>query len=685
MTKVSIPEKVAKIGRYAFLRSGVQKIPNAAALLMHGCSIDGLGDGVGDVFCCADDLECAAAIYLTQSRKAPLSRCEATLYADGNATIAMMTKLLAEQKRKPTCYKKAAEFALSCGSSVKAETLQALCGVVTAAKAKAAAELLEKELKKRKRTKGTAIKGATGHPVEAFCQEHFNEGNVTHMLDQCGLALKKLPAVRYRDSEESAPPFVVGCVLAAYLEMGETDGWSTSDFFYHKEADQIAAALDPAAFQQALEKLYQSIDKKTGITKAPRFLMPYCRFGTAEQVSGAISNLKKWTSWSAYHQAGRDTEYLARYAICLNESRTALLWADKNDQLDFVARLRNTTADMLRDTQLSEFGLNEKGEKVYDLGGTTVTAVLAADLSLSLYDSNAGKIVKSIPKKGADPEKYEAAKAGFAEMKKNLTKVAKARCDVLFQDFLSGRSRAGEDWRASYPGNPLLRQVASLLVWSQDGHTFTLKGGQPVDSKGAAYTITDSPVTVAHPMEMERDDVERWQKYFATQGLRQPFAQVWEPVIDFSQVKEDRYSGIELPANQLRGREKHGIQFGFDYSTVALSVSFAGCDLDCGLTDCRHHSLEPDSKVVFGALKVENPSRQANHIIGLLDKWTVEGRILKDDVSAVEHLDSFTLAQVTELLNLAIENQCTNCTAALLAYKNTRFADFDPMDVFTLE
>ena len=76
---------------------------------MHGCSIDGLGDGVGDVFCCADDLECAAAIYLTQSRKAPLSRCESTLYADGNATVAMMTKLLAEQKRKPTCYKKAAE------------------------------------------------------------------------------------------------------------------------------------------------------------------------------------------------------------------------------------------------------------------------------------------------------------------------------------------------------------------------------------------------------------------------------------------------------------------------------------------------------------------------------------------------------------------------------------------------
>ena len=38
-----------------------------------------------------------------------------------------------------------------------------------------------------------------------------------------------------------------------------------------------------------------------------------------------------------------------------------------------------------------------------------------------------------------------------------------------------------------------------------------------------------------------------------------------------------------------------------------------------------------------------------------------------------------------ELLNVAIENSCTNCTAALLKYKNNKFSDFDPMDMFTLE
>ena len=68
-----------------------------------------------------------------------------------------------------------------------------------------------------------------------------------------------------------------------------------------------------------------------------------------------------------------------------------------------------------------------------------------------------------------------------------------------------------------------------------------------------------------------------------------------------------------------------------------------------------------------------------------LDRWLALERVRKDDAKVVDMLDNFTLAQVTELLNLAIENHCTNCTAALLAYKNQKFPDFDPMDVFTLE
>ena len=99
----------------------------------------------------------------------------------------------------------------------------------------------------------------------------------------------------------------------------------------------------------------------------------------------------------------------------------------------------------------------------------------------------------------------------------------------------------------------------------------------------------------------------------------------------------------------------------------------------------ERHFLDLNGELILQDFSVGKPSRAANHIIGLLDKWTAYGRVLKDDATVVDVLDSFTLAQVTELLNLAIENSCTNCTAALLEYKNQKFPDFDPMDVFTLE
>ena len=235
--------------------------------------------------------------------------------------------------------------------------------------------------------------------------------------------------------------------------------------------------------------------------------------------------------------------------------------------------------DALRNQVLSDFGLDATGEKVYDLGGNTVTARLGDDLAINLYDGNAKKTVKSLPKKNADPEKYEAAKADLAEIKKNLKKVVKARCDLIFADYLADKPMDAIRWKSTYPPYLLLSRVASLLVWSQEGRTFTLREGQTVDSKGQPYLLTNGPIQVAHPMEMDRDDLERWQKYFTAHGLKQHFAQVWEPVVDFANVKIDRYQGIEVPAFLLKDQEKHGITLNFDYDISMASLALTDCNL----------------------------------------------------------------------------------------------------------
>lgn len=78
-------------------------------------------------------------------------------------------------------------------------------------------------------------------------------------------------------------------------------------------------------------------------------------------------------------------------------------------------------------------------------------------------------------------------------------------------------------------------------------------------------------------------------------------------------------------------------------------------------------------------------TRKTNHIIAYLDRVTIYDRIRKDDTSIVDILSQFTLAQITDFIKVATESNSTNVIAMLLDYKNKNFADFDPMEEFSLD
>lgn len=409
---------------------------------------------------------------------------------------------------------------------------------------------------------------------------------------------------------------------------------------------------------------------------------PICRYADEALMVELTKTAPSWRS----SVSGNDAPplYTFRQANAYSNTRAAMLFAEKYGELDIYAKIRNMTEDAIRDQFLSNIGIDENGAKVYDLGNQVVTARLQADLTFIIELPN-GKTAKSLPKKGADEEKYAKANADYAAMKKDAKKIVKNRADVLFQDFLSGRTRPAEDWSASYLRNPLLRSVAELLVWSQGDETFTLKDGQPINYMEQTYIIGDAPIAVAHPMEMTENAVAAWQKYFTKHGIKQPFAQIWEPVVEAKSITTDRYKDAEIPFFRFLNQKKHGIYVEDEDFHSTIYIGFADCDADVDRIDYERHNIEPTHRFEVTKFKFKKYTRQVNHIVSLLDKWTVYDRILKDDVSIVAHLPQFTLAQITDFIKLASENNCTNCTAALLEYKNTHFADFDPMAEFTLE
>lgn len=342
------------------------------------------------------------------------------------------------------------------------------------------------------------------------------------------------------------------------------------------------------------------------------------------------------------------------------------------------------TEDELRDKYLSDVGLDEQGGKAYDLGSQTVKARLQKNLSF-LFELPNGKTAKSLPKKGADTEKYEAAKADFDEMRKAVKKIVKSRSGVLFADFLSGRERSAADWRVAYLQNPLLRAVAELIVWAQDGKTFTLGEGGSIDSAGNAYAIGEEPIKLAHPMELEPEEVTAWQKFLAHRGLKQPFPQVWEPVIDAKSVEKARYKGCTIPYYRFVGQSKHGIHVEDEDFHNVIHIYFEDCETRVKRIDSWRHEINMDDRFELSSFTFRKYTRKVNHIVAYLDRVTVWDRVRKDDASVMDLMDGFTLAQIMEFINAAQEAQAVNVLALLLEYKNAHFADFDPMDEFTLE
>ena len=516
--------------------------------------------------------------------------------------------------------------------------------------------------------------------MAALLTEKMNTKDLEDRLWKCySMKYTDQPTLKSAEGKDTSP-YVLAWLLTAH-EKTSSDPLGINVCYakpgLRPEAEDIVKMLDPGSLQNALNTLATENLVPGQKTRRKNLSYPICRYADETTMAELTKRALKWRM----HEHVR---YAFLNAALYNNTRSAMLYAERVGILDKYANMRGMKEDDLRDKYLSDVGLDEHSGKSYDLGNQIVTARLQNDLSF-LFELSNGKTAKSLPKKGADEEKFAAAKADYDEMRKAVKKILKSRGSVLFKDFLSGRERSGSAWRESYLNNPLLRKAASLVVWSQGKKTFTLSDDNPVDSTGSLYTITDDAVRVAHPMEMAKEDVDAWQKHFSSCGLKQPFAQVWEPVIDQETITTSRYKNCMIPYYRFVGQEKHGIQIQ-DYAFHNhIDITMAGCIVDVERIDWRDHDIRMEDRFEVTRFGFKKYTRRVNHIVAYLDRVTVWDRIRKDDVEVMNLMPGFTLAQIMEFIKIAQEANAVNVLTLLLEYKNAHFAGFDPMEEFTLE
>lgn len=523
-------------------------------------------------------------------------------------------------------------------------------------------------------------------PIESFCRMNFKDSTFNEILRKFKFDFSKYP-VYYKNSDIVADEFVVKCALLPYFVAQEKSkhirAYKTAHHYlsFDKNADKVIEELN----KDDLVNLILNGCSIDDMCDKQYLLAPFCRVCDGKTISKVVSAMRSWEQWYRYGATGRSAIIMARGAIMLNNSREAMLYIDKCTGLHHYASMRNVDVDYIRDNVLADFGFDENGLIHYDLGATVIEVCVEKDLSISMIDKSTNKVCKSLPKKNADLEKYSQASLEISDLKKNIKKIIKARNEMLFDMFLNGGTIKSETWQNSYLKNVILHRVAELVVWQQEENTFILSDKGPIDSCGNVYKIIDGQaISVAHPMEMDPETIKNWQHYFTSNNLKQPFEQIWEPVIGFDSIDKDRYKDIKIPYYRFLNKESIGIRVDDTDFHNSIDIYFENCSADIIRLDWQRHNIDRTDNFEIQSFSVNQKSRKTNHLVGYLDRVTIYGRILKDDISIVDYLDTFTLAQITEFIDVASKNDCKNVVSALIEYKNKLYSDFDPMAEFVL-
>ena len=335
-----------------------------------------------------------------------------------------------------------------------------------------------------------------------------------------------------------------------------------------------------------------------------------------------------------------------------------------------------------------------------------IEARLTDTLSLALYDTDQGEWIKSFPSKGVDPKKREKAVEQFCLLRKQVHEKIKQEVNALKKQYVSGNRKNKEIWINEYQNNAIKEKIAQLLVWGQkNGETityFTLRNGKPILSDFTDHVLNHHDIFLAHPIEMNKQEISDWENYFSTAGLKQPFSQImYEPIIHWE--KKDlslRYDGTVIPGKERNAMKKalheRGVQVKsgevnrtYNHRTGKYEFGDANTMFFGNSLSIEYRVNEKTLEITLGRCSL-NPNyslREMNTILKEVDKAAIASLIIHDidDALIDENLSQFTVAQISEFIELSTKYNSHRWTARLLDYKHKTFPLSDSITEYTLD
>lgn len=424
----------------------------------------------------------------------------------------------------------------------------------------------------------------TPSTVVEYCTDNYDKNNQKFIS---WIPEDMFLDIRFADLSEKAPAIVLQYMLSEYLSLEEP--------YKIKSCDKIAEMLHPQDLQAALENIYEYWKDNGAEAKRKMIMVPYCIYVSDTQILRLKTQLKDWAESSR----GALAAFVVN-AIAMNGGNVALMMIDSmavkfpNNQVknaakaafSFAAKALETPEDELSDKIVPTLGFSKEGEKVLDYGPRNFTVTLMPDFSLSIFDNDKQKTIKSMPAPGANDDlvKATAAKKEFSELKKQIKATVQAQTARLEKVLMNGRGWNVQAWNALFVENPIMHCFAIGLIWGvyENGKPTTtfryMEDGTFNTVDEEEYTLPDNAtITLVHPIELSEETLAQWKEQLDDYEVVQPLPQLVSPVValeekDLSGKKIVRYTGTVVQAGKIAGIAKK-------YNMVRGEVMDAGCYL----------------------------------------------------------------------------------------------------------
>lgn len=405
---------------------------------------------------------------------------------------------------------------------------------------------------------------------------------------------------------KEAPKNYVPAILVCYASM-EVPGLP-------KDAVKLADALHKAELSAYMRELYQKWLDQGAEAKKKWVLYAASVHGGREMVPLLYRLIKELPAKSRGAMAVE-----AVRALTLNGTSEALLLVDqisrkfKYRQVKKGAQeaLANAAAELgisreeLEDRIIPDLGFDEKMERVFDYGTRKFIVRLTPALETEVLGEN-NKRMKNIPAPGRqdDPEKAEAARRAYREMKKQLKTVAAAQKLRFEQVLMTGRTWSAVRWKELFVNNPLMHRFSIGLIWGvYEGdalkETFRyMEDGTFNTMEEETYTFKEGDsIGLVHPAELSEEEREAWKEQLSDYEITQPVDQLARPVFLLKEEERaesflSRFQGTVVNALSLSGKllrqgwYRGPVGDNGEYSTfcredgkIGAELSFSGCGI----------------------------------------------------------------------------------------------------------